>query len=67
LGPSGRTHGTSTTFGTSDSALPGSGNDHVEYLIDYDNGTIAKLDVWVATQPDGINVCRFQVFATIVG
>jgi hypothetical protein len=41
-------------------------NDHVEYLVDYAGGDVAKLDVWVANGPDGNTVCRFRVFATIV-
>jgi hypothetical protein len=61
-----RVHGTSTTFGTSDTSLLTGVNDHVEYLIDYADGTVAKLDVFVANGPDGDNLCRFRVFATIV-
>jgi hypothetical protein len=62
-----RTHGSTTTFGTTDTSLLTAANDHVEYLIDYADGTTAKLDVWVADNPDSTDICRFRVFATVVG
>jgi hypothetical protein len=62
-----RLHGATTAFGTSDTTpLLTSVNDQVEYLVDYSTGDVAKLDVWGANGPDGNNVCRFRIFATLV-
>jgi hypothetical protein len=62
-----RTYGTTTTYGTSDTPLNVvAAGYQVQYLIDYADGTVAKLDVWAANGPDGMNLCRFRVFATIV-